>query len=154
MTIRIAMWSGPRNISTAMMRAFENRPDTVVVDEPLYGHYLATTGKAHPAADEVMRAQSTDWRDVAAQLGPTTPVAADVFYQKHMAHHICGDMTLTWTDPLQHGFLLRDPAAMLTSLSRVLDEVRLEDTGLEQQVRLYRHLRAQGRTPPVIDSRD
>ena len=151
---RIAMWSGPRNISTAMMRAFENRRDAVVIDEPLYGHYLATTDKAHPGAREVIQAQSTDWRVVTHGLIHDDPSPATVVYQKHMAHHLCGDMTLDWTTSLSHAFLLREPAAMLASLSRVLEVVELEDTGLAQQVSLHRLLRERGLSPPVVDSRD
>lgn len=136
-----------------MMRAFENRADTAVIDEPLYAHYLATTHKPHPGAEDVMRAQSTDWRVVARELTEGAVAGASVLYQKHMAHHICGDMTLDWTAPLTHAFLLREPAAMLCSLARVLPSVSLEDTGLPQQVALYRHLQKAGATPPVIDSR-
>lgn len=147
------MWSGPRNISTAMMRAFENRSDTVVVDEPFYAHYLLTTGLPHPGADEVLAAQDNDWRRVAKTLSEAEQ-GADVFYQKHMAHHFCGSMDLSWIGGLTHGFLLREPRAMLLSLSRVLDEVTVADTGLEQQKRLFDELRRRGLTPPVIDARD
>ncbi|HEV7763216.1 MAG TPA: hypothetical protein VGO78_29600, partial [Acidimicrobiales bacterium] len=90
--MRVAVWSGPRNISTALLRAWENRDDTVVVDEPLYAHYLAVTGLDHPGRDEVIRAGETDWRTVVAGLlGPPpsgAPVGVGVVYQKHMAHHL------------------------------------------------------------------
>lgn len=151
---RIAMWSGPRNISTAMMRSFENRNDTVVVDEPLYAYYLTTTGLDHPGRADVLAAQSGNWREVVAQLGNTMPPGANVYYQKHMAHHICGDMSLEWAEAFEHGFLLREPKAMLLSLGKVLGHVTLADTGLAQQQKLLRHLHANGATPPVLDSRD
>src|SRR5215472_11460336 len=92
--VRIAMWSGPRNISTAMMRAFENRPDTAVVDEPFYGVFLAATGADHPMRQEVLAVMPTDWRDVVqALLGPA-PDGRAVFYQKHMTHHVVAGMDL------------------------------------------------------------
>jgi hypothetical protein len=151
---RIAMWSGPRNISTAMMRAFENRPDTVVVDEPFYAHYLVTTGLAHPGADEVIAQQENDWRVVAHSLQRGTVAGAQVFYQKHMAHHWCGDMDTSWIDGISHAFLLREPRAMLLSLDRVLERVGVSDTGLGQQKILFDELRRRGHTPLVIDARD
>ena len=97
MSIRIAMWSGPRNISTAMMRAFENRADTAVVDEPFYAAYLLQTGVDHPMRDEVLASQSTDWRAVVGELSGPTPGGAAVWYQKHMTHHMLADFGLDWT---------------------------------------------------------
>ncbi len=88
MTVRVAMWSGPRNISTAMMRAWENRPDTVVVDEPLYAAYLARTGIDHPGRDEVIASQPTDLAEAVARAAGPLPSGADVHYAKHMAHHL------------------------------------------------------------------
>ena len=136
------------------MRSFENRRDTIVVDEPLYAYYLTTTGLPHPGRADVLAAQSSDWREVVTELASATPGDARVYYQKHMAHHICGDMSLEWADAFEHGFLLREPKAMLLSLSKVLGQVTLADTGLAQQQKLLRHLRANGATPPVLDSRD
>ena len=89
MTIRIAMWSGPRNLSTAMMRAFENRPDCAVSDEPFYAAYLAETGLDHPMRGEVLASQATDWRDVAAALEGPAPGGAPLWYQKHMTTTCC-----------------------------------------------------------------
>lgn len=152
--IRVAMWSGPRNISTALMRSFENRPDTVVVDEPLYAHYLHTTGLDHPGAADVLAAQDNDWRKVVAALHADVPGQPAVFYQKHMAHHICGDMDMAWMDGLRHAFLLREPRAMLVSLSKVLPVVRVADTGLAEQVKIFRYATGLGQTPPVLDARD
>ena len=108
---RIAMWSGPRNISTALMRSWENRPDTAVVDEPLYAHYLLQTGMPHPGADEVIRSQETDWRKVVEQL--TTgdiPGGKTIYYQKHMTHHLLPEIGREWLDRLDNVFLLRDAA--------------------------------------------
>ena len=100
LAVRVAMWSGPRNISTAMMRAWENRPDTVVVDEPLYAHYLDLTGDDHPGRDEVIAAGETDWRAVAGQLVGPVPDGTAVFYQKQMAHHLTADIVDHLTENL------------------------------------------------------
>ncbi|HEV2111706.1 MAG TPA: HAD family hydrolase, partial [Gammaproteobacteria bacterium] len=94
--LRVAMWSGPRNISTAMMRAWENRDDTVVVDEPLYAHYLFETGVDHPGREQVLASQSTDWRAVVAALTGLIPEGKPIWYQKHMTQHVLPDMDLDW----------------------------------------------------------
>lgn len=152
---RIAMWSGPRNISTALMRAWEARGDTFVWDEPFYAHYLLSTGMDHPGRDEVIRANETDWRTVARRLTGSIPAGKSIFYQKHMAHHLLPHMKGDWIHRLSHGFLIRDPEEMLISLDRVLDDPAVEDTGLPQQLELFAHLRDKvGHLPPVIDARD
>ena len=104
--IRLAMWSGPRNISTALMRSWENRSDTIVVDEPLYAHYLAVTGLDHPGRDEVIRAGETDWRAVVETLVGPVDTDVRVFYQKHMAHHLLPDMDRAWTHQLDNVLLI------------------------------------------------
>lgn len=153
MTHRIAMWSGPRNISTAMMRSFENRPDTTVVDEPFYAAYLAATGLDHPMRDDVVGSQSTDWATVAAEL--TAPVTAPVVYQKHMTHHMLPGVDLAWTAACTNAFLIRDPALVLTSYARKRGEVTLADIGVERQGELFdRECDRLGRAPPVIEGRD
>lgn len=154
-TIRIAMWSGPRNISTAMMRAWGSRDDTAVCDEPLYAHYLLRTGAAHPGRDEVIAAHETDWRKVAAFLTGPVPHGRRIFYQKHMSHHLLPGIDRGWLAQLTHAFLIRDPREMLTSLIKVTPNPRLEDTGLPQQLELVEFVRRQtGRTPPIVDARD
>jgi len=153
--VRIAMWSGPRNISTALLRSWGNRPDTVVCDEPLYAHYLAVTGKQHPAADEVVTHHEADWRKVVHGLTGEIPADKTVFYQKHMAHHLLPEIDRDWLDELENCFLIRDPREMLTSLARKLEQPLLEDTGLPQQVEIFEQVRRRtGQTPPVIDARD
>ena len=151
---RIAMWSGPRNLSTALMRAFEARGDCAVTDEPLYAVYLQATGLEHPAREAVLASQSSDWSVVAAELTGAVPGGRPLWYQKHMAHHLLPHVGRDWLDGLTHAFLLREPASMLASLARVWPNPTLEDTGLPQQLELYRRLREAGRTPPVIDSDD
>jgi hypothetical protein len=149
------MWSGPRNISTAMMRSWGNRPDTVVCDEPLYAHYLAKTGLDHPGAREVIEAGETDWRAVVAWLTGPVPGGKAIFYQKQMAHHLLPEIDRAWLDHVDHAFLIRDPREMLTSLIDFLPEPTLEDTGLPQQVEIFERVKRRiGRVPPVIDSRD
>lgn len=151
---RIAMWSGPRNISTALMRSFEARGQAHVTDEPLYAFYLDRTGKQHPGRDEVLASQPTDWRVVLQEL-TQGPAPEPLWYQKHMAHHLLPEIELEALDALSHAFLIRDPLAMLLSLDRVLDEVSLEDTGLPQQAALFaRVTESRGSPPPVIDARD
>lgn len=153
--LRIAMWSGPRNISTALMRSWGNRPDTFVCDEPFYAHYLVQTKIAHPGADEVIAQQENDWRKVVAWLIGTIPEGKTIFYQKHMAHHLLPNMERGWLDQVTNCFLIREPREMLTSLLRVLPEPRLEDTGLPQQWEILRLVqRRKGRLPPVLDARD
>jgi hypothetical protein len=149
------MWSGPRNISTAMMRAWGNRPDTVVSDEPLYACYLDRTGREHPGRDEVLRCHERDWRRAAAWLTGPVPEGKPIFYQKHMAHHLLPEIEREWLAALTHAFLIRDPREMLLSLTVNLPDATLADTGLAQQVELFEWVRARsGRTPPVLDARD
>jgi hypothetical protein len=153
MTTRIAMWSGPRNISTAMMRAFENRPDCAVVDEPFYAAYLAETGLDHPMREDVLTAQPTDWRVVADKLVAKDP--APVFYQKHMAHHMLPGFGLEWARSCVNAFLIRDPQAVLASYVRTRAEVTLEDIGAVRQRELFeREADRLGRSPPVVEGAD
>lgn len=149
------MWSGPRNVSTALLRSFGSRADTVVCDEPLYAHWLRETGTPHPGAEEIQRVHETDWKIVAARLTAPLPTGKRVSYQKHMAHHLLPDIGRSWLDQLTHVFLIRDPRSMLSSLSEVVPRPGLLDTGLPQQVELFDRLVDQtGSTPPVLDSAD
>ena len=149
------MWSGPRNISTAMMRSWENRPDTIVGDEPLYAHYLRHVPVDHPGRDEVIAAHDGDWESVVRQLTGDESSGARVYYQKHMAHHLLPHISRDWLPRLVNCFLIRDPRAMLASLSARMGMPELRDTGLEQQVEIFRMIqRITGKVPPVIDSAD
>src|SRR5262245_50316781 len=131
--IRIAMWSGPRNISTAMMRSFGARPDTAVVDEPFYAAYLAKTGLIHPMLEEVIASQPQDWRKVAQQLIGSVPEGKSVWYQKHMTHHMIDGFGLDWMAEVRNAFLIRDPAAVLASYIQKRDECTLADIGIVRQ---------------------
>ncbi len=156
-TVRIAMWSGPRNISTAMMRAWENRNDTAVWDEPLYAHYLAATGIDHPGRLDIVAALETDWRRVVAAIMGPVPGGRRIFYQKHMTHHLLPGIDRGWLAGLANCFLIRDPGRVLASYARARDraEVTLEDLGLVQQVEIFDRLRGGGgAVPPVLDAAD
>jgi hypothetical protein len=143
------MWSGPRNISTALMRSFGARPDTVVVDEPMYAHYLASTGIEHPAREAILASQSTRWPVVAAMLTGPIPARCTVYYQKHMTHHLLPGMGRDWIGKLANAFLIRDPAHVIASYAKVRGATTLADLGFAQQVEIFR---AYG--GPVVDSAD
>jgi hypothetical protein len=151
--VRIAMWSGPRNISTAMMRSFENRGDCAVVDEPFYAHYLADTQSDHPGRDEVIAAGETDWREVVAMLTGPVPGDASVFYQKHMTHHMLPHIGRDWFADVTHVFLIRDPRQVLASYLKSRPHATAEDIGVPQESALYDEVaRYTGEQPPVIDA--
>lgn len=154
---RIAMWSGPRNISTAMMRSWGSRADTAVVDEPLYAHYLANSPyrEQHPGADEIVASSETDWRVVVQGLTGDTPGGKAIYYQKHMTHHLLPHIDLDWTDALTNCFLIREPSEVLVSYAKVIPNPALEQLGLPQQMALFERAKARtGTTPPVIDAAD
>ena len=150
----ICLWSGPRNVSTALMYSFAQRADCRVIDEPLYGHYLRVTGAAHPGRDEVMRTMDCDGDAVMRSLlrsGDATD--RPLLFMKHMAHHLV-DIDLGFLQQTTNIFLIRDPREMLPSLAVQLPEATLSDTGLAMQADLCRRLAAEGKYPAVIDSRE
>jgi hypothetical protein len=166
--VRIAMWSGPRNISTAMMRAWSNRPDTVVVDEPFYAFYLKTTGKKHPGADEVIARGETDWRKVIERLTGPIPSGKRIYFQKQMTHHLLPEVDRDWLASVMNCFLIRDPREVILSYIKRNPEPGLEDLGFVQQLELFDLIRekvgtqrcgARGQPSPmsvpiVIDAKD
>ncbi len=155
MTLRIAMWSGPRNISTALMRAFDSRGDCHVIDEPLYAAYLAATGLDHPMRDEVLRSQPTDWREVVAALGADPPGGEPLVYQKHMTHHLLPEMGRDWLDRVESCFLIREPREVVASYSQKRGEVTLADLGMPQQLELFQRVcDRRGSAPPVLLASD
>ena len=143
------MWSGPRNISTAMMRSFGARSDCVVVDEPLYAHYLLATGLDHPMREEVIASQPHRWQDAVAELLRPLPPGIRVQYQKHMTHHLLPQIGDDWMAGLRHAYLIRDPARVIASYARVRTEPDLADLGFEQQARIFRRFPG-----PVVDADD
>lgn len=147
------MWSGPRNISTAMMRAWENRADCAVLDEPFYGAYLAATGLEHPMRAEILAAAETDWAGcVAACLGPCP---APIQFQKHMCQHMIPEAPRDWMRRCRHAFLIRPPEEVAASFKRGWPGMRAEDLGFRLQAELFDSVcQRAGQAPPVIEARD
>lgn len=153
--LRIAMWSGPRNISTAMMRAWENRGDCAVSDEPLYAAFLHDTQLDHPGRDEVIAAGETDYKKVIADLLGASPGNRNVWYQKHMTHHLLPNYERDWIPRLCNILLIRDPAEVVASYVKSRATVTPEDIGIPQQRKLYDEIiLATGTAPPIIDAGD
>lgn len=150
---RLAMWSGPRNISTAMMRAFENRPDCAVWDEPFYAAYLQHSGVVHPMQAEIIADGLPNPQDVVEGLMGSTPNAEPLFYQKHMSHHMIDAMPRDWFAQVTHGFLLRHPERVTASYAAKRDKVSLEDIGFPQLVEILDQVcDVTGGAAPVLDS--
>ena len=155
LAVRIAMWSGPRNISTAMMRSWGNRPDTFVCDEPFYAHYLGATGRDHPGAGEVIANGQADWREVVSALTGDVPLGKRIFYQKQMTHHLLPEIDRAWLRAVTNGFLIRDPREVIVSYIKKNNDPALEDIGFLQQAEIFDWVRADtGEIPAVIDARD
>ena len=163
--IRIAMWSGPRNISTALMRSWGNRPDTVVIDEPFYAYYLKTTGKNHPGADDVIASGETDWRKAVKRLTRPIPNGKRILYQKQMTHHFLPEVDRQWLSTITNCFLIRDPREVILSYIRKNPDPTLEDLGFVQQTKIFdfvvgtsrsvvRGRRSAPSLPFVVDAKD
>jgi sulfotransferase family protein len=153
--VRIAMWSGPRNISTAMMRSWGNRADTFVCDEPFYAYYLEATGRNHPDRNEVIAHGETDWRKVVAQLTGPIPAGKPIFFQKQMTHHLLPEIDRSWLGAVTNCFLIRDPAEVIVSYIKKNNDPALEDIGFVQQGEIFEWVKKHtGRIPAVIDARD
>jgi len=153
--IRIAMWSGPRNISTAMMRSFEARGDTYVTDEAFYSHYLLKTGIDHPGRNEIIAGHESDWKIVVEWLTGSVPGQKLIWYQKHMAHHMLPNIDIEWTTGFRNCFLIREPREVLISYTKKRESVELKDTGFQQQVKLFDYIsESTGVIPAVVDAKD
>lgn len=152
--MRIAMWSGPRNLSTTMMRSFAARSDTVAVDEPFYAAYLQLTGLLHPMTDEILAAHEADPQKVIQSLIGPVPGGKSVFYQKHMVHHMVEGIPMDWLDNIErHVLLIRHPARVVASYAKKMDALSPEAMGFAQQERLWRQLcEGQGAAPVVVDA--
>lgn len=152
MTKRIAMWSGPRNISTAMMRSWENRLDCSVVDEPFYAYYLQQTQSPHPMFNEILNSQPNGFAEVAASMS-NGHCATPLQYQKHMTHHMLPGCDMTWSASVLHCFLIRDPAYVVNSYTNSRGVCSSEDIGIKRQYELFQEIQSfTTRTIPVIDS--
>ncbi len=150
----ICLWSGPRNVSTALMYSFAQRDDICVVDEPLYGHYLRVSGADHPGRDAIIAGMNCDGAAVMRELLARQRQDPSIrLFQKHMAHHLVG-LDLDFLQETSNIFLIRNPHDMLPSLTVQLPHATLADTGLKRQWELYTDLRAAGQTPAILDSRE
>jgi len=153
--IRVAMWSGPRNLSTALMRSFGARPDTFVSDEPYYGAYLKLTGDDQPLREEVIASMDTDWASITRTLSGPPPEDRPIWYQKHMAHHMEGPIGIENLPHHRHAFLIRDPVRVVASYAKKRVSVRPEHLGLARQRAYFDHeANRLGHAPPVVDSAD
>ncbi|WP_204112579.1 HAD family hydrolase [Shimia biformata] len=152
--MKIAMWSGPRNLSTAMMYAFGNRGDCAVVDEPFYAAYLSMTGIVHPMQDDILAAQPTDPAQVVASLIGSNPAQKRHFYQKHMTQHMIDGVPRDWMRGVRNVFLIRHPARVIASYAAKRENPTLDDIGFRQQAELFDLVECWGGDPVVIDSFD
>ena len=151
----IAMWSGPRNLSTAMMRSFENRKDTVVFDEPFYAHYLSVTKLNHPGRDQILDFQSTNWNEVVEKCTNTSFHDKKLCYQKHMAQHNLQGFDISWIKDVQNCILIRDPKCVIASYGKKLPIEDERHLGYIQQAEIIEFLeKERGITPPIIDADD
>ena len=148
----ICLWSGPRNVSTALMYSFRQRADTRVIDEPLYAHYLNVTGAQHPGREDVLKAQDNDGNNVIHDVIMGT-CDRSVLFVKNMAHHLV-DIPLGFLECTENVILTREPADMLRSLSHQIPQPTLRDTGFKRQVDLLHQLQTLGQNPAVIDARE
>ena len=149
------MWSGPRNISTALMRSFENREDTFVTDEPFYAHYLQHTNVDHPMRDEVIKSGNPNWAAVSDYLTNTIPDEKSVWYQKHMAQHNLPGVDLEWAEKVFNCFLIRDPKEVILSYTKKYEISSVYQLGFPQQFDLFTQLREKRGVPPIVlDSKD
>lgn len=152
--MRIAMWSGPRNLSTTMMRSFGARGDTVAIDEPFYAAYLKLTGLRHPMTDEIFAAHEANPERVIAHLTGPAPGGKQVFYQKHMVHHMVDGIPMDWLGQIEkHVVLVRHPARVVASYARKMETLSAEAMGFPQQEDLWRRLtQLRSSAPVVIDA--
>ena len=151
---KIAMWSGPRNLSTAMMYSFGSRADCAVVDEPFYAAYLDMTGLDHPMRDEILASQSRDPQKVADCLMGDNPGQKPYYYQKHMTQHMIDGVPRDWMRDVVNVFLIRHPARVIASYAAKRENPTLEDIGFHQQAELFDLVSSWGQAPVVLDSSD
>ena len=138
-----------------MMRAWGNRPDTFVSDEPFYAYYLKATGKQHPGADEIVASCETDWSNVVAQLTGPIPNARQIFFQKQMTHHLLPEVDREWLGAVTNCFLIRDPREVIASYIKKREDPALADLGFIQQAEIFDFLRTRtSAIPPIVDAKD
>ena len=153
--IRIAMWSGPRNISTAMMRSWESRSDTFVVDEPFYPYYLSQTDVEHPGREEIIAKGELDDGKISNGLITDIQDGCSIYYQKHITHHLLPFIDRKWMNSVVNCFLIRDPKDMIISYSKVHPDLNMHLLGLEEQKEIFEYVQnLTGEVPPIIDSKE
>ena len=148
--IRIAMWSGPRNISTALMRSFENRADTTVMDEPFYGYYLKTTKFDHPMKEQVLASQNINWDNVVDLCSNKIFKGYLIIYQKHMSHHLMMDNDLSWLNNMKNCILIRNPKYVINSYIKKYNIEDVNQLGYIQQLRIVSYIKKYNFEDPVI----
>ena len=149
------MWSGPRNISTAMMRSWESRADTFVIDEPYYAYYLTQTDLNHPGREDVIRDGELDSEKISYGLVNDTEEDRSIYYQKHITHHLLDSIDREWMKSVTNCFLIRDPKDMIISYSKVHPDLNMHLLGLEEQKEIFEYVsNMTGEVPPIIDSKD
>lgn len=149
------MWSGPRNISTAMMRSWGSRSDTFVIDEPYYAHYLSQNELDHPGREEVIQEGELDSEKVSRGLVNDTKDSCSIYYQKHITHHLLDSIDREWMKSVVNCFLIRDPKDMIISYSKVHPDLNMHLLGLEEQNEIFEYVKnIAGEIPPVIDAKD
>ncbi len=145
------MWSGPRNISTAMMRSFSSRSDTYVSDEPFYANYLMRTGIDHPGREEIIESYDTDYDSVISDLQNDIPDNKSIWYQKHMAQHIDPTDNLNWTNNFLNCLLIRNPNEVIPSFLQKSSITDLDELGYSQQLKLLKY---HDYKIPTVDAKD
>ena len=151
----IGMWSGPRNISTALMRSFENRSDTAIIDEPFYAFFLNKTGIKHPIYKKVIETYDTSWDDVSNTLTGPIPNNKNIWYQKLMTHHWIENESLNWLKKIHNCFLIRNPKQVIPSYLKIHTDVTPELIGLPQQLHIFNYIMEKtNKIPVVISSED
>ncbi len=154
-SLPICMWSGPRNLSTAMMRSFGTRADCAIIDEPFFAPFLARTGIPHPGREETLAAHETDPQKAAELCTRPPPGGEPYVFQKHMPHHMQPGFPLEWAMNAKHFFLIREPARVIASYAKGRRAFILDDLGFAPQRRLYERITEMtGKAPPVIDCGD
>ena len=149
------MWSGPRNLSTALMRSFENRSDCFVSDEPFYPFFLYKTGIKHPLRDKIIQSGETNYNKIVRYITGPIPHSNKVWYQKHMAHHILLDSNMDWIKKMKNCLLIRHPSDVILSYTKKSEIKNIEQLGYPQQVNIYKMLTKETQSIPIIiDARD
>lgn len=150
----VACWSGPRNISTALMRSWSSRIDTFVTDEPFYAHFLKSTKNNHPMREKIMKHYSSDYDQVVKQLTDNIPNQKSIWYQKHMAHHIIDFRKIDWIKKCENCILIRHPKEVIHSYAAKNNLKSINELGYPQQFKIVKFLQKENQRYKIIDSTD